>query len=150
MTSNRHAMPVAAHLLLRDDAHRYLFMRRANTGYADGQWSVPAGHVEQGETLVQACRRETIEEIDVELAVTAFTPLLVQHKHDTDGEERIDAFFFAELPTGYAPRIAEPHSCDKLAWHKIDRPPTPLIPYVANALDVIVTGSGPVSYFGFD
>lgn len=143
-------MPVAAHLLLRDDEGRYLFMRRANTGYADGQWSVPAGHVEQGETLVQACRRETIEEIDVDLAIRAFTPVLIQHKYDTDGEERIDVFFRADLPAGSRARIAEPQSCDMLAWRQLDGPPIPLIPYVANALDMIVSGGGPVSYFGFD
>lgn len=150
MTKQRHRMAVAAHLILYSDERQVLFMRRANTGYADGQWSVPAGHVESGETLAEACTRETIEEIGVTLDTTSLAAVLVQHKHDTDGEERIDIFFAADLPPGQTPTIREHHACDALTWRDPARPPTPTVPYVAAALAAIIQPDAPVvSYFGF-
>ena len=45
--------PVAVHVfLLRDGA--VLLLRRCNTGFEDGKLSVPAGHVEPGESVTQA------------------------------------------------------------------------------------------------
>src|SRR3954454_18199557 len=112
MTKNRHLMAVAAHRLLENQDGAVLFLRRANTGYADGQWSVPAGHVDAGESLIEACVRETAEELAIDLEESDLRPVLVQHKRDSDGEERIDFFFAANLPNGRTPVIAEPHKCD--------------------------------------
>ncbi len=44
-----------------DEQHRVLLIRRG-TRPALGQWSVPGGKLEPGETLAQACRREVLEE----------------------------------------------------------------------------------------
>ena len=58
--------PVAVHLLIiqGDDV---LLLRRFNTGWADGYYSLVAGHVEHGETATQAIVREAKEEIDIEI-----------------------------------------------------------------------------------
>lgn len=150
MNKSRHTMAVAAHLLLRDADRRVLFMRRANTGYADGQWSVPAGHVESGETILAACIREAEEEIGIRLNAASTTAVLVQHKHDEDGQERIDAFFVAELQDGHHPGISEPDYCDAVQWCPIENPPKPLVPYVAAALHAITTRPSEfLAYFGF-
>ena len=146
----RHKMAVASHLLLRNGAGAILFLRRAGTGYADGSWSVPAGHVDAGETLAQACVRESMEEIGVELQLEDLRPVLVQHKRDFDGEERVDIFFVAELPHGVVPGIVEPDHCDGLLWAPMDRPPTPIVGYVAAALRTVTGDPSPfVSYYGF-
>jgi len=151
MTKDRHRMAVAAHLLLRDSDGRVLFMRRAKTGYADGQWAVPAGHVESGETIVAACVRETREEIGVSLECCGLSTALVQHKLDVDGEERIDVFFAAELPDGQQPTINEPDRCDAVVWATVLNAPAPLVPYVAAALRTISDSPGTsLAYFGFD
>jgi mutator protein MutT len=143
-------MAVAAHLILRDDTGQVLFMRRANTGYADGKWSVPAGHVEMGETLSAACCREALEEIGINLDANALTCVLIQHKHDLDGEERIDIFFAATLPYGQNPTIREPHACDAMRWATLSNPPVPTVAYVAEAIRVIGQPEGPIiNYFGF-
>lgn len=150
MNKQRHRMAVAAHLILRDDSGEVLFLRRAHTGYADGQWSIPAGHVEQGETVANACCREVTEEIGIELDVSDVTCVLVQHKHDLDGEERIDLFFSAALPPGRSPEIREPDSCDGLRWADLSDPPEPTVAYVAHALSVISRPNHPIiEYFGF-
>lgn len=151
MSANRHKMAVAAHLLLENERGEVLFLRRSGTGYADGQWSIPAGHIDPGETLVEACVRETVEEIGVDLAEDSVRAALVQHKQDTDGEERIDVFFAASLPPTQFPVIAEPDKCDALTWAPVDTPPEPLVAYVRAALQAIGNDPGRfLNYFGFD
>lgn len=150
MNKQRHRMAVASHLLLRNESGEILFLRRANTGYADGQWSVPAGHVEPNETLAAACCREVSEEIGIELDTNDVTCVLIQHKHDLDGEERIDIFFSAPLLHGQSPEIREPHSCDALHWADLSDPPEPTVAYVAHALSAISRPDHPIAeYFGF-
>ena len=45
-----------------------LLSRRYQTGWHDGEYSVPAGHVEAGETVTQAALREAREEVGLELS----------------------------------------------------------------------------------
>jgi 8-oxo-dGTP diphosphatase len=151
MSKPRYQMAVAAHLLLSDADGRVLFMRRANTGYADGQWSLPAGHVDAGETIVAACVREIAEELGVVITAQDLECVLVQHKHDLDGEERIDVFFVGKLPASEQVSITEPDKCDGLSWATLDQLPQPLIPYVREALRAITTSPRAfLNYFGFD
>ncbi len=46
----RHAIVCAAHLLLRREGE-VLLARRFNTGWEDGNYSVPAGHVDENEPI---------------------------------------------------------------------------------------------------
>lgn len=144
----RVGFPLAAHLLLHDERGRVLFQRRRSTGYADGQWSVPAGHVEARETLHDACVREALEEVGVRLRAQDLALACIQQKHDTDGEDRLDAFFTAVLPPGAVARIQEPGRSDALEWAQPASPPQPLVPYVAAALRHTVSGGPVLAYFG--
>lgn len=141
--------PVAVHLLLKDEDGNVLFQRRAGTGYADGRWSVPAGHVEVGETLHDACVRECLEELGVRIETEGLQFLLIQQKHDVDGQERVDAFFTAPLPEGAEPAIAEPERCDGLIWTRPERPPSETVAYVAAALRTILRSEGTLAYYGY-
>ena len=44
---------VGVHLILTEGS-KVLLLRRANTGFADGSWSLPGGSLENGETLPAA------------------------------------------------------------------------------------------------
>ena len=143
-------MAVAVHLLLRKPDGQILFMRRQNTGYADGRWSLPAGHVEAGETLTAACVREAFEETLLELDPDSLAFALLQHKHDDDGEERLDTFFYYDIPSVLEVAIGEPEKCDATAWACPMGPPTPVVPYVAAALRSLATDPlRKVNYYGF-
>ena len=61
--TRRHKLTGDVHLLLLNSDGEVLFGRRQNTGFEDGAWHVPSGHLEAGESVVQALIREAKEEI---------------------------------------------------------------------------------------
>ncbi len=54
-------------LILKDKDGSVLMVKRANTSHGLHKWCLPAGKVEKGEELEEACRRETKEEVNLEL-----------------------------------------------------------------------------------
>jgi len=65
MKTRNKAIP-ASYLFLEKDG-KILVARRCNTGYQDGKYQIPAGHVEMGELPTEALIRETKEEIGIDL-----------------------------------------------------------------------------------
>jgi 8-oxo-dGTP pyrophosphatase MutT (NUDIX family) len=126
----RFTTPVAVHLfLIRGD--EILLLRRFNTGYEDGKYSVIAGHLDGGETVLAAMSREAREEAGIELVNTEVAG--VMHRRATDGE-RIDFFVACHDWAGEIENL-EPAKCDELRWTPIGALPPNTIPYVAAAID---------------
>lgn len=120
----------AVHLFFLKDDH-ILLLRRRNTGYHDGDYSVVAGHLEPGEDVVRAAVRETQEEAGVTIRTEDVQMVGVMHRKD--GDERIDFFAVAAAWEGEVTN-AEPHKCDQLAWFPLDALPENTIPYVRRAI----------------
>ncbi len=56
--------PLAVHVFPVQQG-KILLMRRAGSGYADGQLGLPAGHVDPGETPTACAVREVAEELGI-------------------------------------------------------------------------------------
>lgn len=126
---------VAVHLfLLRDEA--VLLLRRANTGYEDGNYSVVAGHLDGDETVLTAARREAREEAGIDLDEADIDVVGVMQRRAVipGDDERIDFFVAARRWSGTV-RNMEPQKCDDLAWFPLDHLPDPMVPYIRRALD---------------
>lgn len=121
----------AVHLFLLRDGE-VLLLRRANTGYEDGNYSVPAGHLDGGEEVTTAMIREATEEAAVRIDPADLAVVGVMHRRSD--EERVDFFLAAHRWSGEIAN-AEPHKCDELAWFPLDRLPANVIPYVRRALE---------------
>ncbi|MGW4412695.1 NUDIX hydrolase [Nonomuraea sp. NPDC004702] len=124
---------VGAHLILIHDGDVLLSLR-ANTGFADGSWSLPGGRLEAGESLPQGAAREAREELGIVIdpADLAFAHLC--HHADPDGQARVGVFFAAIRWAG-EPVNAEPGKCDKIDWFPLDSPPSDLVTYIRAGID---------------
>ena len=119
--------PVTVHMLFIRDEH-ILLSRRFQTGYMDGYYSVPAGHLNGGETIIQAAMRESLEETGTSLSPQDIHFATVLHRYE--GEERIDFFVRIKNWVG-EPINTEPQKCDDLRWFSLTELPSNLVPYVS-------------------
>jgi ADP-ribose pyrophosphatase YjhB (NUDIX family) len=130
MTRERFRAFVAVHLfLLRGDA--ILLLRRLNTGYEDGNYSVIAGHLDGGEEVIAAAVREAHEEAGISIWPEDVTVVGVMHRRSDS--ERIDFFVTVARWEGEIVN-REPEKCDDLAWFPLDRLPLNIVPYVRQAI----------------
>ncbi|WP_211167163.1 NUDIX hydrolase [Aromatoleum evansii] len=129
-------IPVGVHVLLEREGG-ILLMRRAGTGFFDGLFSLPGGHVESGESLARTAVREMREELGIVIDPAALANMGVVHRRsDTN---RVDFFLRAKAWSG-EPRICEPDKCDALGWFPRGGLPANTVAYVRDAL---AAGEGP-------
>ncbi|MGH8246201.1 MAG: NUDIX hydrolase [Gammaproteobacteria bacterium] len=126
----RARFPATVHLLFMRE-NQILLLRRFNTGYADGLYSVPAGHLDGDETVMAAAAREAEEEIGVRIEAGEIVFSSVMHRNE--GDERVD--FFVRVPVWRGePVNAEPEKCDDLRWADAHALPENMVPYVRRAI----------------
>ncbi|MEU7833998.1 NUDIX domain-containing protein [Nonomuraea sp. NPDC049129] len=114
-------------MLVRDGT--VLLGKRAGTGYGDGRWHLPSGHLEPGESVVGAAVREAREEVGVTIRPEDLEFAHVMHR----APDRVGLFFVARKWTG-EPYNAEPHKCAALAWRPLGQLPDDTIGYPAAAI----------------
>jgi 8-oxo-dGTP diphosphatase len=142
---DRFRMIAEVHVLFyRDD--QVLLLRRAGTGWHDGDYSVVAGHVDGEETLRAAACREAREEAGMDLRPEQLSFVHVVHRRSDS--ERLSFFFVARDWSG-EPVNTEPHKCDDLSFHPLDALPGNMVPYVREALAAIRDGD-PYGEWGWD
>lgn len=119
----------AVHLFfVKDD--QVLLCRRFQTGYEDGNYSVPAGHIEVGETALQAGIREAKEEVGVDIDPTGIRFIhIMNRKKPNEEKERVDFFFEVTKWEGEIAN-AEPTKCDDVRWFSKDKLPDNVVDYV--------------------
>jgi 8-oxo-dGTP diphosphatase len=130
-----------------------LLQLRENTGYRDGHWAVgAAGHVQPGESVVEAAVREAREELEVGIAQDDLLPVCAMHR--THGnhraiDERVDFFFTCSRWSG-EPRRVEVHKSGDLRWFRLDALPEPVVPHERAVLDALRAGPVPaILTYGF-
>lgn len=110
---------------------------RQNTGWADGQYSLVAGHADGGEPMRAAIIREAREEAGIELKPEDLRMIHAMHLKSND--ERANFFFEADRWEGELEN-KEPHKCAELKWFPADKLPENTIPYVREAIQFCVVG----------
>lgn len=119
-------MARAAGLIVVAPDGSLLLLRRTGGDFA-GHWSLPAGHIEDGETALAAAIRETAEETgatDLDFEVDRSLVVLV----DDDF-----AAFCAEASDAFEPVLNEEH--DAHQWADLADLPSPLHPTIEPMLD---------------
>ncbi len=150
-------VPAAYVLLLRDVEGReqLLLQLRRNTGYYDDHWATAAaGHVEAGESVLEAAAREAAEELGVSIDPDDLEPLTVMHRTGGNGlpiDERVDFFFACRRWSG-EPTIIEQEKCAGLEWYALDALPNPIVPHELVVIEAMARGAmlPMITPYGFD
>lgn len=124
------------HVVFRQ-GNQTLLLRRFQTGYMDGYYSLPAGHLEPGESYRTAAAREAMEEAGLKVSTPDLDLGLTMHRYEE--EARLSLFFIARNWKG-TPRNMEPHKCSDLAWYDPAEKTQEMVPYVGEALRLIACG----------
>lgn len=145
MSGDRPRLIPAAYVVLRKGAlgDTVLLQRRSGTGYMDGFWSVAtAGHVEFGESIIEAACRELAEELGVRAEPADMRALCAMHRvqgPDSERDQRVDFFFECTAWIG-DPKLQELDKADALEWFPLDALPEPMVPHEAAVLGLLASG----------
>lgn len=129
----RQQVTVDVHVILERDDDILLCLRQG-TGYRDGWFCLPSGHLDEGETVIECALRETREEVGVRLDPVTLRPATVLHHLNPEGKPRIGFFFATSHWTGDIIN-AEPHKCAAVEWFPAHRLPDNTVPYTIAGLD---------------
>ena len=135
MLKTRFKVIAAVYLVLVRDS-RILLLRRSNTGYEDGNYSMVAGHLEDNETLTQATIREAREEAGIDVRADDLEIAHVMHRRTPGEDVRIEVFMRTKEWQN-EPKNMEPDKCDDLGWFQIGDLPANVVPYIRQAIDRI-------------
>ena len=108
-----------------------LLLLRKNTGYCDGFYDLPGGHLEANEDLFDGMIREAKEEIGIDLKREN---LKIAHIYHAFTKDRLK-FVFTSATNNYEPINSEPDQCAKLEWFNINNLPENIIPAVKIKID---------------
>lgn len=128
--------------LLLIDGDKILLSQRFQTGWEDGNYGLPAGHGEDGETVREGAIREVFEEIGIVFKSEDLDFVLTQHRFCDDvnnNHARIGFYFTARKWTG-EPKNMEPDRCSDLSWFPLDDLPSNTIGHVRTAIDAYLQG----------
>ncbi len=140
----RFTLRAAVYLLLVKEG-KVLLLRRSNTGWRDGQYTLPAGHVDGNSPIRAELCREAKEELGIILEPSDLDFMHVMHQRDN--AEYVDFYFLATNWQG-EPRNCEPEKCDDMLWAPLDELPENTVPNVRQALAAHASGSA-YSEFGW-
>ncbi len=125
---------IAAYLVLERDG-KILLLRRANTGYQDGNYSLVAGHLDWNETAKECIIREAKEEANIVLHPENLDVAHVMHRFAPD-REYIDVYITSSKWENKIKNM-EPEKCSELNWFPTNDLPNNVLSEIKFALDSI-------------
>ena len=129
--SNRFMTRVAVFVLLLRD-NKVFFLRRANTTYMDGWYTLPSGHLEENEFIFDAAIREVKEETGVEVKKNDLKCVHVMFRRK---EKNYIDFYFVTRKWEGEPSNFEPTKCDEALWFDRDALPKNTLSYVKEVVE---------------
>jgi 8-oxo-dGTP diphosphatase len=111
---------VGVKILIRKGGKILLGKRLEKVGC--GQWGLPGGHLEYGESLVSAAKRELLEET----GLTADNLKFINVTNIPRKETHYIQFVFLARGIHGRPKVMEPDSCEQWEWFSPNKLPKPI------------------------
>lgn len=145
MSNNGRLKVVPSIFTIVEKDDKFLLLRRANTGYADGWYDLPAGHLEDQEKLQDGAARELAEEAGLTASPADLKLVHVHQNHTNPENPHYGYIFYAAKWTG-EPKIMEPNKCDDMGWFAPDELPEKTLPYTKAAIKALGKDKVSTSY----
>ena len=135
----RHSARLATVALVRSGSRVLLLRHPPGSDRFAGRWNGIGGHVEAGEGVRAAARRELLEEAGLDVAELRLRGVV--HETGLGGHAYVVFFFVADVAS---PRLA-PAEGVELAWHELSRVrELPLVDDLHELLDALLVNPEPV------
>ena len=113
---------VGVGVMILNDKNELLMTQRISS-HGIGEWSFPGGHLEFGETIVEAARREVKEETGLDIEkIEVFSVADEMRYLKTHNKHYVNIGLVAHYEGG-EPKIMEPEKCTGWRWIHIDEMP---------------------------
>jgi len=129
---NRRNTRIAVYLIGMHD-NKILLGKRINVAHMNEHWSLPAGHVFEGESATAGLIREIYEECGIHLNRNELTLIGALHQF-SDPYDYANYIFKADL-SAHTVINKEPAKCEQLRFFDLDNLPHPIASYIQNIID---------------
>ncbi len=139
MTEEKRFMLRCAVYVLFIKEGKLLMYRRANTGWQDGKYGLPAGHLEENESAIEAAIREAKEESDLNVFEKDLELIQVVHRKfipeisKETNADYIDLVFLARNWTG-EPKLTNENKSDDMIWTDLNNIPENTSRYIKSII----------------
>lgn len=118
--------------LIFNENGEILLLRRQNTGYMDGYWGTPGGHLENNESIIDGLKREIKEEIDMNIINSKLISIITRYN---ENDTYID-FVFKISGNLNEIKNNEPDKCSEILYFEKDNVESfkNVIPHIKNLL----------------
>lgn len=139
--ADRRTAKLVSYVLLERDG-KILIGKRKNA-FGAGCWSMPAGHIERNESVMQCAARELREETGIDASVFEFLAARLVPPYELNGETAGDYVAFLVRAKGWSgePENAEPEKNEGWQWLDPAALPEPLFPPVRMLLACVKAGA---------
>lgn len=120
-----------------------ILLGKRKGSHGEGEYSLPGGHLEHGESFEECALRELAEEAGDGIEVTSPKYLCTTNLRSYAPKHYVDIGMMVEWRRG-EPVVAEPEKLASWQWYDIDNLPSPLFGCTRNYIEAYRTGR---SYF---
>ena len=131
--TERNKFPISVQLIL-ENQNKILLMKRKDTGYEDGKYCLPGGHVEANEEIKQALIREAEEELGITINVKDVQFYKVLNRKINENEAYID-FVFKVMHWSKNVINNEKDKCEEIIWIDKNKLPENILDFIPTLLE---------------